>query len=322
MKILAHVHAYPPMHNAGAEWYLHEIFTWLISRGHTCTVIANEIKYSEFEGVKLIKKTVGTEFAEYRKADIVLTHLDRTGLVLNCCKNWNIPCAVILHNTHDQGFRPKKNIPVIFNSQYVKDKSPHGNNPGVILRPYTQVKLYETKGVRKYITLINCNDNKGGKQFIELAKLLPEFEFVGIEGMYGAQIKDRTIPNLKYLANTPNIGEIYALTKILLMPSEYESWGRTAIEACCSGIPVIANPTDGLSESLSDAGIYIKRNNIKAWAEKIKELMTDKKEYLEAGNKCKKRALELEDQSLKELESVEQFLIKIKERWNTEFCVQ
>ena len=41
------------------------------------------------------------------------------------------------------------------------------------------------------------------------------------------------------------------------MPSQEETWGRVAIEAISSGIPVIANPTEGLREALDYCGIYI-----------------------------------------------------------------
>ena len=35
------------------------------------------------------------------------------------------------------------------------------------------------------------------------------------------------------------------------MPSDYESWGRTATEAMCSGIPVICSEANGLKKLMA-----------------------------------------------------------------------
>ena len=78
------------------------------------------------------------------------------------------------------------------------------------------------------------------------------------------------------------------------MPSEYESFGRTAIEAAASGIPTVAAPTPGLKESLGDAGIFCDLRNTDAWVKAIKDLMEDKDYYKERSQAAKKRAKELE----------------------------
>ncbi|MFE4971343.1 glycosyltransferase [Kitasatospora sp. NPDC056651] len=50
---------------------------------------------------------------------------------------------------------------------------------------------------------------------------------------------------------------VYARSRVVLMPSSHESWGRVGVEAFASGIPVIAHPTPGLAECLGHAGIYV-----------------------------------------------------------------
>ncbi|WP_262928542.1 glycosyltransferase family 4 protein [Streptomyces sp. CBMA152] len=47
---------------------------------------------------------------------------------------------------------------------------------------------------------------------------------------------------------------VYSRSRVILMPSLYESWGRVAVEAFASGIPVIAHTTPGLVESMGEAG--------------------------------------------------------------------
>jgi glycosyltransferase involved in cell wall biosynthesis len=78
------------------------------------------------------------------------------------------------------------------------------------------------------------------------------------------------------------------------MPSKYESWGRTATEAMCSGIPIICTDTPGLKENCDKAGVYIKdRNNVKDWVEAITKL-DDKKAYSWASRKAKARSREFD----------------------------
>jgi glycosyltransferase involved in cell wall biosynthesis len=155
----------------------------------------------------------------------------------------------------------------------------------------------------EYITLINLNENKGGKIFADIARAMPHKSFLGVFGSYDEQIT-QALPNVKYVANTPDIKQWYAQTRILLMPSKYESWGRTATEAMCSGIPVICTDTPGLKENCEKGGIFIKnRDNVKEWVEAITKL-DDKKTYSWASRKAKARSRELDPRkTLDEFES-------------------
>ena len=145
----------------------------------------------------------------------------------------------------------------------------------------------------EYITLINLNENKGGKIFAEIARAMPHKSFLGVLGSYDEQITP-TLPNVRYVPNSPNIKQWYAQTRILLMPSKYESWGRTATEAMCSGIPVICSDTPGLKENCEKGGIFIKnRDNVKEWVEAITKL-DDKKAYSWASRKAKGRSREFD----------------------------
>ena len=116
---------------------------------------------------------------------------------------------------------------------------------------------------------------------------MPDIEFLGVEGGYYTQIIDKSVKNILYVPHTSNVKDIYKNTDILLMPSKIETWGRTASEAICSGIPVIANPTEGIKENLQDAGIYIDRKNISDWVNMIRKLKTDRIYYNKISEKSK-----------------------------------
>src|SRR5690606_41527203 len=89
------------------------------------------------------------------------------------------------------------------------------------------------------VTLINLYPPKGAATFWTLAERMPDVKFLAVIGGYGHQ-DVRELPNVEVMPNIPGRrmrDEVYARTKILLMPSEYESWGRVGVEAMASGIP-------------------------------------------------------------------------------------
>jgi glycosyltransferase involved in cell wall biosynthesis len=184
----------------------------------------------------------------------------------------------------------------------------------MIIHPPIDINKYEVQTNGEAIVLINLIKAKGAELFYQLAELMPEYKFIGVRGGYlvNRQIVPQDLPpNVEILPNTPNIQEVYKRAKIVLMPSEAESWGKVAIEACCSGIPVIANKTYGLNESLGNAGIFIDVNQPLLWVKKIKSLYRNQSFYTKRSNLCKKRAIELELIYKKQIEELNNNLEEI-----------
>lgn len=64
--------------------------------------------------------------------------------------------------------------------------------------------------------------------------------------------------NVDLAQRTPNLKSVYALSKVILMPTLWwEAWGRIATEATLNSIPVVASNVGGLVESTGGAGIHI-----------------------------------------------------------------
>ena len=307
------VHGYPPKHNAGAEWMLHEMLRFLVTRGHGATVLLQGGKPYNFEGVRVegeenIRK-------EIQGCDLIISHLKRAGRALNIAERWGKTYVELVHNSNTCGIIKAKHrdrgngrfVYVVYNSEYTKKVNGYPN-PSIVVHPPVDEKRYKVAPGKK-ITLINLYENKGGKFFHDLARLMPEYNFLGAEGGYGTQVKE-DLANVTYLKNTPDAKKIYAKTRILLMPSKYESYGRTGIEAFTSGIPVIANPTPGLKESLGDAGIFCKIESPLSWVDAIKKL-DDEGEYKKASDRCVARAEMVARSIDKELINMERFFNQI-----------
>ena len=318
MKIIAHIHAYPPAHNAGAEWMQHAMFKWLVAHGHECHVLTTTPNNYEIDGVKVYQDDFDNANREWGWCDISFTHLVRAGKAWNWSSIRNKPIIYVVHNTFTNRLvEVKPDFALLYNTDWAAEdgKKKGYRHPSMILHPPVWFDDYHTESKkRKYITLINCWDRKGGQVLVNLAKAMPDRQFLGVRGGYGDQIIEK-LPNLTYVDNTPNIREIYAKTRILIMPSVYESYGRTAVEAMCSGIPVIASATPGLLESLQDCGLFAPEVNDASelrhepFMEHIKAL-DDKQFYAELSRKGLTRAKELDARNEQEMNDLVKWMDK------------
>jgi glycosyltransferase involved in cell wall biosynthesis len=310
MNILWHIHAYPPVHNAGAEWMAHDMNRHLIKR-HDIRVLTGWEADGEFEGVKVVHMGNPANFhKQYEWADVVISHLGCSGMAYNFSKRYRKPLVFVSHNTHSYTFcrQGGSHVFVVYNAKWVIEKLDY-RRPGIIVHPPVWPDQWKAGKRGKHIALININENKGGAVLEQIARLMPDRKFLAVRGMYGKQ--HETYPdNVKVIDNTPDMQKVYDKCRIVLMPSDYESWGRVGVEALACGIPVIANPTPGLRESLGVAGIFADRNNPQEWVEAIGAL-DDESVYFTAREMGLARARSLDPQP--QLDTLEAWLHDIRE---------
>jgi len=134
------------------------------------------------------------------------------------------------------------------------------------------------------ITLINANDNKGVKQFIELARRMPDRKFLGVRPYYGDMRTPLPLDgNIEWVPFSDDIRTILRRTRILLVPSFYESFGRVAVEAMINGIPVLYSKSakvspypggsiEGMKSWIKDDEIQCDRDKQEEWMEAIQSL--------------------------------------------------
>ena len=310
MRILWHIHAYPPVHNAGAEWMAHDMNRHLVKSNEIRVLTAWEAD-GEFEGVKVVAMDNPAKFhRQYEWADVVISHLGCAGMAYNFTRRYRKPMVFVSHNTHTYTYcrQGGSHVFVVHNAKWSMDHLKY-RRPGIIVHPPVWPDQWKPAKRGKLITLVNINENKGGAVLEQIARLMPDRKFLAVRGSYGKQ--HETYPaNVKVIDNTPDMQKVYDKSRIVLMPSEYESWGRVGVEALACGIPVIANPTPGLRESLGEAGIFADRKKPEEWVEAITAL-DDESVYFNAREAGLARARALDPQP--QLDTLEAWLHDIRE---------
>lgn len=290
VNVLAMAHLYPPAHNAGAEWMLHTLLRTLVDAGHRVDVLLSRDHPGYQRSFLLHGVKVWPQFSECDRppADLVISHLENTPRASVLAGQWRIPVVHVLHNTFSgsrytlAAYQPDLTVT---NSHWMRadltdwwSRQSFGTMPRLTtVHPVVVERDYITFGdhERDRVTLVNLTETKGARVFYALAELMPEVKFLGVHGAYGEQLVRTDLPNVELLAHLTGLDmaeKVYRRTKVLLTPSDYESWGRVGVEAMCSGIPVIAHPTPGLHESLGTAGTFIDRAHIAEWATAIRQL--------------------------------------------------
>lgn len=312
LRVVARVHAYPPDHNAGAEWALHEMLRALIQRGHSVEVWLSQWAASrdlyEMDGVRVIPHGVDGRFATIvARSDVLVSHLENVPSAACLARGYGKPLIVVCHNTFDLTWEPMgtgTTALAVVNSEWMRaaaerhfaDKPRHPDRV-LVVRPPVHAKDYRTRP-GDCITLINCTATKGVGVLAELAQRMPDRKFLAVRGGYGEQ-QPPDLPNVLVLDHVDGRrmrDEVYARTRILLMPSDYESWGRVGVEAMASGIPVLAHPTDGLIESLGAAGTFLDRDDVDEW-EKAVGRLDDPAAYRSASRRSRTRSKALDPTS-------------------------
>lgn len=266
------------MHNAaGGETYLYRLCQHLIKLGHEIKCIAQCDEPYEYGGIPVypqgdMQRILIDNNDLFEWGDVVFTQLIGVNYCYNKVRQHKKPSVFFSHNQGRHYFLNPKQA-VVYNSHAMGNLYP--DHISTVLQPLVDYRDYKPSTGGKYIALINCCELKGVRQFIQLAEMLPQYQFLGIRGNYGTQITPE-MPNVTWMDN----GIIpWNDIKILLVPSEIESWSQAATEAICNGIPVICSDLPGIRENLEDCALYTDRNNIPLYAERIKLLMHDSEMY-------------------------------------------
>lgn len=135
----------------------------------------------------------------------------------------------------------------------------------------------------KKVTFVNPVPVKGRDIAIELARRNPSTQFLFVvcwqlksEDKQSMLTSIENLPNIEWSNRVSDMGKIYFLARVLLVPSQWEeAWVRVATEAQFSGIPVLASDIGALPESVGNGGMLIEPNDIDAWEIALQNIWND-----------------------------------------------
>lgn len=244
----------------------------------------------------------------FETADVVLSHLDSSERAAYMTRQMGKPLVNVVHNTmwQTEGYLSLGCELAVYNTDWVREHHDNAKNgavaavatvgqvvwqarkssdwDSVVVHPPIEASRYEIPendpAERPYVTLVNLwagadggFSGKGPHILYALAEALPGQKFAGVVGGYGAQDIRSGVKNVRIFEHTSDITSVYAQTKVLLMPSRYESFGRVAVEAAASGVPTLANPTEGLVEALGPDGLFCDLDDLDQWVSALKALL-------------------------------------------------
>jgi len=116
--------------------------------------------------------------------------------------------------------------------------------------------------------------NESGQFDKEIFRKSAESEGFSYDGYVPEEASCADLANVTVLAPRDNVGEIYAQTKLLLVPSQWEEqFARVIYEACANGVPVIASAIAGISEHSSHCATLVEDfTSPRAWIEQIEKM--------------------------------------------------
>lgn len=163
-----------------------------------------------------------------------------------------------------------------------------GDQPSTVLRlPAYGTGPFHHHGDpdRGAVTLINPSEIKGIGMFLHLAERLPDVEFLAVP-TWGTSDQDRRalagVPNVRVMEPVEDVDEIFAQTRVLLMPSVWmETYGMTAIEAMLRAIPVVASDIGGLPEAMLGVPYLLPARATDLWVDTVSRLVADGAHYRE-----------------------------------------
>lgn len=329
MNTVALSHGYPPIWNMGGEVALHRAMAAL--RGEKFVLTSTDAPY-EFEGVNVSKiNTPDVLDINANARPIAKQLLDLNANVVVGQNELSLPAvraakeigAISIVNVHTPPKYGRGISLAMRNSDYAVYNTATaakewGEPKGLVLHPpISEIPKNTITGGDAY-TLLSSLRNKGVEVVLRLAEMYPDQRFIIVRspaepthGLPDIEERAAKLPNVELHPRVApeEVYKYFKQTRILLVPSRYETYGMSAIEAAGYGIPSVHVDTPHVREGIGEAAILVPALDVQATARAIEQIESDYEAY---SSNARLRAEFLDSRQLQELERFADFVENLK----------
>ena len=329
MTTVALSHGYPPLWNMGGEVSLHR--SMMAVKGKRVVLTNTQSEYY-IDGIRVVQidtpdvlniNANPSPIAEQLKNLNASVVIAQNELSLPAVLAANSIGAVSIVNVHTPP-RYGRNIRegVVYSDYAIyntETSARQWGEPGALVMhpPISPLPINSAPSGDAY-TLLSSLVNKGVEVVLELAKLYPNKRFIIVRspadkthGLSDLEERAALLPNVELHPRvSPNdVYKYFNQTRILLVPSRYETYGMSAIEAAGYGIPCVHVDTPHVREGIGDAAILVSPLSVTETASGIELIEKDYESY---SLMARSRAEWLYSRQEKELKEFENFINQIK----------
>lgn len=136
-----------------------------------------------------------------------------------------------------------------------------------------------SSGKKTILCIARVSPPKRIDLFIEIAKALPQYQFVWIGNQ--EELDSFDIPgNCCLVGNIPNAGAYCSLADMFILTSDYEGLPMVIIEAMSFGKPIVSSDVGAVNEIVRNGeNGYVLPNEVEKFTEKICEILENKNIY-------------------------------------------
>ena len=329
MSVVALSHGYPPLWNMGGEVSLHR--SMMAVRGERVVLTNTQAEYY-IDGIRVTQINTPdvlninanpSPIAEQLKdlnASVVIAQNELSLPAVLAANSAGAVSVVSVHTPPKYGKGIREGVVYADYAVYNTETSARqwGEPNAIVVHPPISPLPDRVVPTGDAYTCLSSLKNKGVEVMLSLAEMYPNKRFIIVrspaEPTHG-------IPNLEELAaKLPNVElhprvdpkdvyKYFEQTRILLVPSRYETYGMSAIEAAGYGIPTVHVDTPHVREGIGDAAVLVSPLNVAETANGINLIENDYDSY---SLKARARAEWLYSRQEKELEQFSKFINEIK----------
>ena len=290
MNLTAFLHGYPPFWSMGGEVSTHRTLRSV----QGSTVFTNTDQDYEIDGVQVKRITATTAVSRIvdhaRSVDsrVLFGHSTLSAVTIRAARRMGIPSILAVHAPPNFALDLRRAwggaTIRLYNTEAARRE---WHDPmGWLLHPPVGKPLGDIgdNPNKDAITLTSSLLNKGASQVMQLAKKWPSRRFIIVRSpahtTHGSADFDKIageLPNVEVWSrlHPDEMWRLWAETKVLLVPSYYETYGMSALEAAWYGIPSVHVDTPHVREGIGTAARLLSSRSIEELEVAIQEVEAD-----------------------------------------------